>query len=260
LKVDRANATARAARQLVVVMLAASPADDWDMRFHRLLALVCVLAGVALVYTPLGAAAANVVQMALYAKNAGAVDGVKVSRTPKPGTLLPLDRHGKLPRSVLPVGATGPAGPPGATGASGAGTVFVDRASMTGPPVVAPPDLTATPIPLASAAWTQAAGEVDYLVFLHATVARSNCSSPSSSVSSIDFQLDGNDWFSRSLMYGVVDGTPQVIAESELPPPVMDTGTPTQHTLTASVSGVHCTATVSALSVDVAGFRPSTTS
>ena len=50
--------------------------------------------------------------------NAATVNGLKASKTPKPNTLLALDRHGRLPLSVLPVGV-GPAGPAGAAGAKG---------------------------------------------------------------------------------------------------------------------------------------------
>lgn len=50
--------------------------------------------------------------------NSDRVDGYHVSATPKPRTLLPLDRKGKLPSSALPL-TQGPAGPTGATGATG---------------------------------------------------------------------------------------------------------------------------------------------
>ena len=66
--------------------------------------------------TPLGQAAGNVVKRALFAKNAGAVNGIKASRRPRPGKLLPLGRNGKFPASV---GAIGPCGPAGAQGPQG---------------------------------------------------------------------------------------------------------------------------------------------
>ena len=53
------------------------------------------------------------------AANADKVDGYHASKTPKPRTLLPLDRFGKLPASVLRLTA-GPRGSVGAKGATGA--------------------------------------------------------------------------------------------------------------------------------------------
>ena len=60
-------------------------------------ALVVALFGV----TPLGNAAANVVKRALFANNSGAVNGIKASRTPSPGKLLPLGSDGFLDSSVI---------------------------------------------------------------------------------------------------------------------------------------------------------------
>jgi hypothetical protein len=62
-----------------------------------------------------------------FARNAGAVNGIKASRTPKPGRLVPLGRNAKLPAGVLPLrrgergepGRPGPAGPQGPVGAQG---------------------------------------------------------------------------------------------------------------------------------------------
>jgi hypothetical protein len=62
-----------------------------------------------------------------FARNAGAVNGIKASRTPKPGRLVPLGRNAKLPAAVLPLrrgergepGLPGPAGPQGPAGAQG---------------------------------------------------------------------------------------------------------------------------------------------
>jgi hypothetical protein len=79
----------------------------------------------ALAAGPAGGAARR--QIAAFAANAGAVNGIKASRTPKPGRLVPLGRNAKLPASVVPsargargaTGAQGPAGPPGAAGPRG---------------------------------------------------------------------------------------------------------------------------------------------
>jgi hypothetical protein len=54
-----------------------------------------------------------------FARNAGAVNTIRASRTPTPNMLLPLDANGKLPTSVGAVGPAGPAGPAGKTGPAG---------------------------------------------------------------------------------------------------------------------------------------------
>jgi hypothetical protein len=75
--------------------------------------------------TAAGNAAMSTVKLALFAKNAGAVGGIHVSRSPKARMLLPLDEHGRFPASVLPLSAAssgqlqGPTGPPGAQGQRG---------------------------------------------------------------------------------------------------------------------------------------------
>ena len=78
--------------------------------------IALVLAG-----APVGDAASGWVKRALYARNAGTVDGIRASRTPHKGRLIALPRSGKLPRSILPASLRGPAGPPGAAGADGSG-------------------------------------------------------------------------------------------------------------------------------------------
>jgi hypothetical protein len=81
-----------------------------------------VLAVVLLAWSPLGEAAGRTV--ASFARNAGAVNGIKASRRPIAGRLLPLGRNGKLPPSVVGTvrgarGADGAQGPPGPAGAPG---------------------------------------------------------------------------------------------------------------------------------------------
>jgi len=83
------------------------------------------LALAALAASPAGGAARR--SIVAFAANAGAVNGIKASRTPKPGRLVPLGRNAKLPASVVPTvrgprgesGAAGPAGPQGPVGAQG---------------------------------------------------------------------------------------------------------------------------------------------
>jgi hypothetical protein len=83
------------------------------------LLVASALAVALLAVTPLGDAATSVVRRALFATNAGAVNGIKASRQPKPNQLVALGRTGKLPSSVIPAGLQGAAGPAGAAGAKG---------------------------------------------------------------------------------------------------------------------------------------------
>jgi hypothetical protein len=76
--------------------------------------------------TPVGRAIVSVVppfathaKTADYAKNAGAVNGIKASTRPRTGWLVPLGTGGKFPTSVLPT-AAGQAGAPGSQGPQGA--------------------------------------------------------------------------------------------------------------------------------------------
>jgi hypothetical protein len=54
-----------------------------------------------------------------FARNAGAVNGIKASKTPKPGKLIPLGPDGKFPTSVGLAGPKGEKGDKGDTGAQG---------------------------------------------------------------------------------------------------------------------------------------------
>ena len=73
--------------------------------------------------TPLGHAVTTAIpplaQHARTADNAAAVTGIKASRLPRPGRLVPLGPDGKLPASVGQVGPQGPKGDPGAAGPAG---------------------------------------------------------------------------------------------------------------------------------------------
>src|SRR3954466_9399904 len=103
-----------------------------------MMALRSILAGVAggactaLVLAPIGEAGTAIVKRALFASNAGAVNGLHASKTPKAGQLLALGPSKKLPPSLSPAsvalprlapggaGAAGSVGPQGPTGAQGA--------------------------------------------------------------------------------------------------------------------------------------------
>jgi Collagen triple helix repeat (20 copies) len=93
------------------------------LRTPLLVVVALVLAVLSL--SPAGQAARRVVTA--FAQNAGAVNGIKASRKPRPGRLVPLGRNAKLPVSVLPLrrgergapGRPGPAGTPGPAGPAG---------------------------------------------------------------------------------------------------------------------------------------------
>ena len=80
-----------------------------------------------LAVTPVGEAADGWVKRAIYARNAGSVDGFSASKSPKKGKLVVLPKSGKLPASILPASAGGSSGAPGSPGAAGDGSsaVFV---------------------------------------------------------------------------------------------------------------------------------------
>ena len=88
--------------------------------------VVGAFALVLLAWSPIGDAAGR--SVASFARNAGAVNGIKASRKPVPGRLLPLGRNGKFPSPVVPMmrgargadGVQGPRGPDGAAGSAGA--------------------------------------------------------------------------------------------------------------------------------------------
>ena len=89
-----------------------------------------IIATIALVLAaaPVGVAADGWVKRALFARNAGAVDGISASRVPHKGNLIVLPQSGRLPASILPArigGPRGPAGPPGANGTDGSGDTAV---------------------------------------------------------------------------------------------------------------------------------------
>ncbi len=78
------------------------------------LALIVALSGVG------PADAARAVQRALFANNAGKLQGIKVAKKPRANRLLPLDANARFPVSVLPADRRGPRGPQGPAGPAGA--------------------------------------------------------------------------------------------------------------------------------------------
>lgn len=90
----------------------------WTDRLALPVALVALLIAATGV-TP--ADAVRAVKRAAFATNAGAVNGIKASRTPRAGQLLPLGADGRFGADVLPpaVGARGPRGVEGPVGPRG---------------------------------------------------------------------------------------------------------------------------------------------
>ena len=79
-----------------------------------------------LAVTPVGEAADGWVKRAIYARNAGSVDGFSASKSPKKGKLVVLPKSGKLPASILPASVGGSSSAGGSPGSSGDGSaVFV---------------------------------------------------------------------------------------------------------------------------------------
>jgi hypothetical protein len=92
------------------------------VRTARIIVSGAALLLVLLAASPAGGAARR--SIAAFAHNAGAVNGIKAARTPKPGRLVPLGKNAKLPSSVVPTvrgarGLPGPQGQPGPAGAHG---------------------------------------------------------------------------------------------------------------------------------------------
>jgi hypothetical protein len=98
-----------------------------------------LIATVALVLAaaPVGDAASGWVKRALYARNAGTVDGIHASRRPHKGNLIALPATGKLPASIIPSSLRGAPGPPGADGADGSGGSAVVSAPVSAVTVAA---------------------------------------------------------------------------------------------------------------------------
>lgn len=98
--------------------------------------------------TPLGHAVASAVpplathaKTADYARNAGAVSGLRASTQPRAGWLLALGKNGQFPASVAVGGPAGPQGPKGDKGDPGP----AGPKGLTGPP--GPTGLTGSPGP-----------------------------------------------------------------------------------------------------------------
>jgi hypothetical protein len=89
-----------------------------------------IIATIALVLAaaPIGEAANGWVKRALYARDAGSVDGIRASRTPHKGNLIVLPKSGKLPASILPPASGGATGTPAPTVDTSGGPAIVATA------------------------------------------------------------------------------------------------------------------------------------
>jgi hypothetical protein len=101
------------------------------------LALVVAISGVSAV-----SAATHIVRAALFAKNAGAVNGIKASRVPRAGRLLALNASAKLPRSVMPPLTVASLNGIRASSTAAAGRLFPLGANAAFPESVIPLDST----------------------------------------------------------------------------------------------------------------------
>jgi hypothetical protein len=130
--------------------------------------MIVALLALVLAVSPVAGAATSAVKHALFADNAAKVSGIKASRHAKANQLIALDKHAKLPASVLPrvgagaAGATGATGPRGENGAAGLAGAAV-AARVRGGGVTVPAGATIS-IPLTGYIWTQGAGETDLFV------------------------------------------------------------------------------------------------
>jgi hypothetical protein len=87
-----------------------------------------VIATVALVLAavPVGSAADGWVDRALYARNAGSVDGFSATKAPHKGHLVVLPASGKLPASILPAVSAGSSSSGGSSGAAASSSTSSD--------------------------------------------------------------------------------------------------------------------------------------
>jgi hypothetical protein len=116
---------------------------------QRLALLLSFSAAVIAVFgsTSLGhAAVATIVPHAKFADDAGALNGIKASRTPAGGELIPLGMNGRFPSSVGVAGPPGPKGDAGATGPTGP----TGQAGSTGPAGISGYEIVSASTPLNS--------------------------------------------------------------------------------------------------------------
>ena len=226
--------------------------------------LVALLALV-LAATPLADAAQRAVRRALFADNAGKVNNIRASKTPKAGQLLALNRSKRFPASVIPPqakgakgdkGDPGPAGQNGTNGASGTpgapGAAIVARTRLASPTTVGQGQ-TNVPVPLTGATWTQGATETD-LVVGNVTVTMPATCGGFIPFSSVFLNVDGVFLTSANVPPGgggqVTIGFGGGIAYG-----ILETGTAASHTFTATANN-GCTGagedyTIDAVTLDV---------
>ena len=207
-------------------------------------ALVVALIALVVSLSPLAYGAAKTVRHALFADNAGKVNGIKASKKPKPGKLLALNKRGKFPAKVLPAAARGPKGDPGPAGAQGTpgtngtnGTNGADGADgLDGAPVVARASISnltrevgccTPPVAMNGGTWVQAPTESD-LLYGQATFTSSGCS-PGSAFVELRIYLDGTEIMSSVT---TANGSQTVRFPAYF---LMEAGSATSHTLTAKI-------------------------
>lgn len=110
------SAAVAAAAAIVVAVLAATA---WDDSGPAVRAASPAPAAPSATFSSAVPPFAKHAKTADYAKNAGAVNGLKASKRPRVGWLVALGKDGKFPASVGQVGPTGPKGDPGPQGPQG---------------------------------------------------------------------------------------------------------------------------------------------
>jgi len=223
-------------------------------------ALLVAAVALALAVSPLAYGAAKAVKHALFADNAGKVDGLSASKKPKPGKLLALNKKGKFPSKVVPVGPPGPAGPqgekgdkgdpgaqgtPGDNGAAGAdGSGISTRVATT-----AAGGSAIGSIPLTGNTWTQAAAESN-LILGTIRVNTSGCDPGAVKSYLAQLSVDGA---SVASVFTYSNGSQTLVFQPAYPVP--ETGGSTGHTLTITGINNGCTsATLESVRVVVTKF------
>ena len=112
------------------------------MKKYRLAIVVSTLVlALPLIGSPVGDAigAKQAKRATKFARNAGAVNGIKASREPRAGALVPLGADGRFPPSVGVAGPAGPQGPKGDRGTQGPRGLTGPAGPAGGPGPTGPP-------------------------------------------------------------------------------------------------------------------------
>jgi hypothetical protein len=107
-------------------------------------AIVVATLALVLAAVPVGSAADGWVKQALYARNAGSVDGFSATKSPHRGHLVVLPASGKLPASILPAASAGSSSGGGSAGAAVSSSSSSDGSGGSASEASAPAAVTLT--------------------------------------------------------------------------------------------------------------------